>query len=200
MTINYQAVQGTLIGILILSTFVVAIAYAYKKRLLLSWGRLLSKEEIQSETEGYTDNPSLAKAVKTSLIGPTRQYSKASHDLLPPLMDHPDFDLNEDDGYFETGDDDVRYELVDDEDLSLLKTAEAVVADIQNIVNNIASSPANPEEVCSKISAVLIDMTYLTGTEYYDAINSFIAVTVKRDTDLELTRDEIEALWLAEAA
>lgn len=182
MTNNFQAMQMTLIGILILSTFLVALAVAYKKRLLVTWGKALAKEPDQ--------DPAGLSA---------HQYAKAAAELLPPLIDRPiveeEFEMEEDD-YYEEGDD-IRYELVDDDDLSLLKTAEAIVGEIQSVVNHIASRPANPDEVCSKIHFVLRDMSYLITTEYYDAINSFVAVTVKRDCDLELTKDDIEALWPA---
>lgn len=84
--------------------------------------------------------------------------------------------------------------------VTLLKEAELVVEKIQDVVDHIASRPANPEEVYTKIQAIVSDYSFFFDTEYYDAINNFISVTVHRDCDLQLTEDEIKGLWYAAAA
>jgi hypothetical protein len=183
MNTNFQPVQMTLMGILLISTFVAAVAVAYRKKLLVTWGKVLDKT---SATEPVAFS--------------SKKFAAAAADLLPRLIDRPDIPPADQSGYFEEEDDEARYELVDDEDLTLLKTAESIVADIQLEVDHIPSGPDNKDKVCSKIHAILRDMRFLHETEYYDAINSFVAVTVHRDCDLELTKDEIQSLWLAEAA
>src|ERR1039457_4201786 len=47
------------------------------------------------------------------------------------------------------------WEFSDDNDNLLLKEAEKVVEEIQGTINHIASNPPNPEEVSSKINAIV---------------------------------------------
>lgn len=90
----------------------------------------------------------------------------------------------------------TQLELVEDEESLLLKTAEKLVDEVQEIVTfHIASFPPNPDEVYTKIKAHLSGYSILCNTEYEDAINRFIAVTVKRDCELELTEKELSLLW-----
>ncbi|RPE13175.1 hypothetical protein EGT74_06490 [Chitinophaga lutea] len=77
----------------------------------------------------------------------------------------------------------------------LLKAAENVVEKIQEQINHIASDPPNPEEVHSKIRAILVKYSIFHHTDYYEAINTYISVSVERDLDLRLTKAEIESLW-----
>ena len=85
--------------------------------------------------------------------------------------------------------------MVEDEESVLLKAAEIVVEKVQDVVNHIASSPPNPEEVFTKIRAIVNQYQIFHDTEYFDAINSFIAVTVARDCGIKLTKDELLSLW-----
>lgn len=86
-------------------------------------------------------------------------------------------------------------EFVEDEASTLLKEAEKVVENVQEVVNHIASSPANKDEVTSKIKNILSNYSIFHNTEYFDAINSFIQVTVERDCSIQLSREELIALW-----
>jgi succinate dehydrogenase flavin-adding protein (antitoxin of CptAB toxin-antitoxin module) len=95
-------------------------------------------------------------------------------------------------------------DLPSDEDLTdwvpdaesvLMKEAEDTVEKIQTVLDNIASYPANPEEVFSKIQAVVSGQKLFINTEYYDAINHFIMVAVKRDAKIEFTEKEVASLW-----
>src|SRR5205085_1007564 len=76
-------------------------------------------------------------------------------------------------------------EMVDDEENILLKAAEIVVEKVQDVVNHIASSPPNPDEVLSKLKFIVNQYQIFKNTEYFDAINSFIAITVERDCSLQ---------------
>ena len=97
--------------------------------------------------------------------------------------------------------DDVDIQMIDDEPCSfLLKEAEWVVEQIQEVVDHITSRPANPDEVFTKIRAIVSQYTLFENTEYYEAINNFVAVTVQRDCDLALTADDLKALWWTDAA
>jgi hypothetical protein len=51
--------------------------------------------------------------------------------------------------------------------------------------------------VTSKIRAIVTSYTILEDTEYYDSINHYISVAVKRDAAITLSGEEIQALWAA---
>jgi hypothetical protein len=93
----------------------------------------------------------------------------------------------------EAGDD--MLEMVVDADSVLLKEAEAVVEKIEETVQQIESSPPNPEEVYSKISSILRGYSIFLNTEYFEAINNFIRITVSRDCNIKWTEQELVALW-----
>jgi hypothetical protein len=90
---------------------------------------------------------------------------------------------------------DALIEMVDDEDSALLKAAEIVVEKIQDVVTHIASSPPSHEEVYSKIRNVVNQYRIFHDTEYFDAINSFISITVERDCSIKFSKDELLSLW-----
>ena len=89
----------------------------------------------------------------------------------------------------------TQLEMVDDAESVLLKAAEIVVEKVQNVVNHIASSPPNREEVSSKIKSIVRQYRIFENTEYYDAINSFIAITVERDCSIKFSKEELLSLW-----
>lgn len=84
---------------------------------------------------------------------------------------------------------------VPDAESVLMKEAEETVDNIQDVLDHIASYPANPEEVFSKIKAVVSPQKMFLNTEYYEAINHYIAVAVKRDAKIEFNEMEIASLW-----
>jgi hypothetical protein len=140
-------------------------------------------------------HPSPASRAAVVAVNPDRNF--------PPLIDKPSDHPAEQAGLgerkFDQPDDDV--EMIDEEDSSfLLKSAEAVVEQIQAVVDQIATRPANPDEVFTKIRAIVSQYTVFENTEYYDAINNFVAITVQRDCDLALTADDLKALWWKDAA
>jgi len=87
------------------------------------------------------------------------------------------------------------WEFADDDDNLLLKEAEKVVEEIQGTIDHIASNPPNPEEVSSKINAIVKQYKVFENTEYFEAINSFIAVSAERDCKIKYSKEEILALW-----
>jgi hypothetical protein len=123
----------------------------------------------------------------------------ASEQLLPHLIDKPADHPVEQAGIYEDEDDTV-YEMVDMEDVTLLKEAEKVVEEIQDVVDHIASYPPDREEVFTKIKAIVCQYRLFMDTEYYDAINSFVAVTVQRDCAINFPLHDLKALWYNEAA
>ena len=137
---------------------------------------------------------------------PTRAAvaSAPSDRFFPPLIDKPadpSFDQTGAAAHMTGVARDADVEMIDDEAGSfLLKEAEAVVEQIQAVVDHIATRPANPDEVFTKIRAIVSQYTLFENTEYYDAINNFVAVTVQRDCDLALTADDLKGLWWREAA
>lgn len=86
-------------------------------------------------------------------------------------------------------------ERIEDNEAILGKEAEKVVEEIQETINHIASHPPNPEEVFTKISAIVRTYRIFLNTEYFEPINRFIALTVSRDCHLQWSETELLALW-----
>lgn len=86
-------------------------------------------------------------------------------------------------------------ERVEDKDTILGKEAEKVVEEIQETLDHIASNPPNPEEVYTKVNAIVRNYQIFQNTEYFEPINRFIALAVSRDCHLEWTEPELLALW-----
>lgn len=91
--------------------------------------------------------------------------------------------------------DESGFEMVEDDQQTLLKEAEKVVDNIQDAINHIASAPPNPEEVHSKIKSIVTPYRFLLETEYYESINTYIALSVERDCGMVLTPSELATLW-----
>jgi hypothetical protein len=144
---------------------------------------------------GWPTRPAAAQTVATSAQAVDSIVSESLAPLIDKPADHPSEIAGVYDPY-----EDPYYEPIDDGAVTLLKAAEHVVEQIQEVVDHIASHPANPEEVYMKIGAIVSQYSFFEGTEYYDAINSFIAVTVQRDCDLALTEEDLKTLWLERAA
>lgn len=133
--------------------------------------------------------------------------SKTAEPFFPALIDKPAADpIHPTSAHVSTADysDDDIMVMVDEDESFLLKSAENVVEQIQSVVDEIAAGPspypANPDEVFTRIRAIVSQYRIFENTEYYDAINNFVAVTVQRDCDLALTPDDLKGLWLLEAA
>lgn len=122
-------------------------------------------------------------AAATPLVHPT---------LLPVAREEEDEII----AWSDFTDEDV-IEWLPEAESALLAEAESAIGRIQEVLNHIASSPANPEEVTSKISAIVTSYVILQDTEYYDSINHYISVAVRRDADITLSGEEIQALWAA---
>jgi hypothetical protein len=91
--------------------------------------------------------------------------------------------------------DDMQVEMLDDDDAILVKEAERVVEHIQDVISHIASHPANPDEVRSKIQAVVSQYKIFQNTEYFEAINAFIAQAVESECGIRWTAQDIVPLW-----
>lgn len=96
---------------------------------------------------------------------------------------------------FPEPEEDLFLELLEENDSILLKEAERVVEEIQDTLDHIASSPANPEEVTTKIKAIVSPYSIFLETEYYDSINAYIAMAVERDCGISFSREELQHLW-----
>jgi hypothetical protein len=92
-------------------------------------------------------------------------------------------------------DDDDTLEILQDDDYILVKEAEKVVEQIQVEINHIVSNPPNPEEVFSKINAIVRQYRIFENTEYFEPINRFVALAVQRDCNIQWTEKDIMALW-----
>lgn len=126
---------------------------------------------------------------------PNKNISPAFN-LIPrgsaqPENEELSFELEEEDDLEQSG-----WELVDDDDISiLLKEAEHVTESVDHVIQTISSDPVNSAEVFTKIRAILSQYRIFLNTEFYDAINRYVAVAVERDLSISFTPDEITELW-----
>jgi hypothetical protein len=139
-------------------------------------------------------SPTLFKSNKNTL-----QYSQSASPGFPPaLIDRPILDQDEhaiitvDRGYTE----DPKLEIIEDEETALLKAAEIIVEKVQDAVNSLASTSPSPGDVFTRIKSIVHQYKIFDGTEYFDAINSFISVTVERDCNIRFTKDQLLQLWV----
>lgn len=186
----FNSISATEIAFVAIGTiclYVVILGIVYGKKLVTSWGRNIGHPIVQTSANAQPAGKAWPKS-----------------ELLPPLIDKPADHPVEQAGTFEPVEqenDDYDFEMSQEAGATtLLKEAERVVEQIQDVVSHIASFPANPDEVFSKIRAVVSEYRIFIDTEYFDAINSFIAVTVQRDCDLALTEEDLKTLWFAQAA
>lgn len=167
--------------------FVIIAAFVYGKKLMSTWGRTLSS----------TMTPAMASSHKSA--------SHPASDAFPPLIDRPADPPAEQNHFFGQPQEESAFsDFTEDEEEEgtnfLLLEAEKVVERIQTMITNIESSPANPEEVKSKLKAIVSQYRIFVNTEYYEAINSFIAISVQRDCDLRLEESELHYLWMRQVA
>ena len=157
--------------------YYMVLAFTHRKKLLAS----LSKSAAPT--------PGAASLLATS-NGHNEQFP---FQLIDKPADHPQEQIVvtfEDDPF-----ENPTVELVDDQGTIMLKEAEKLVEQIQETVNHVASNPPNPEEVHSKIRSIVSRYKLFENTEYYEAINSFVAITVERDCTIAFSQEELQALW-----
>lgn len=145
-----------------------------------------------------TGNKNVLSLLNKRKADPALQLSRAATTGFPPaLIDRPIVEFNDQTIITVEKEwaEEPKFEMVDDEENALLKAAEIVVEKVQDIVTHIASNPPNPEEVFTKIRSVLKEYRIFHNTEYFDAINSFVAVTVERDCGIQFTKNELMQLW-----
>ncbi len=143
-------------------------------------------------------NKNVLTQITKGKANPVLQVNRASSPVFPPaLIDKPIDQFNDQAGLTLEKEmpEEPKFEMVDDQENILLKAAEIVVEKVQDIVSHIASNPPNPQEVFTKIRSVLKDYSLFHNTEYFDAINSFVAVTVERDCGIQFTKQELIQLW-----
>ncbi len=184
---NVSTPELAFIAIGTLGLYVIIMALVYGKKLIAPWGRIFGQSMTPAvATSGHTGN------------------AWGKKDAFPPLIDRPAdppaeqsrFNGESEDGhaYFEPGEEE------EEATTTLLKEAEKVVERIQTVIEHIESSPANPDEVKSKLKAIVSQYRIFVDTDYYEAINNFIAITVERDCDLHLVEEDLHTLWLRQAA
>lgn len=138
------------------------------------------KPAVQSNASVADASPKPAPNI-LPIIGAAHVAQEAM--ALPPSSETPQVDWN-----------DLEMKEEDDSNI-LLKEAEKIVERIQDTINHIASNPPNHEEVTSKIHALVSPYQIFLDTEYYDSINTYIALAVQRDCSIQLTPDQLKALW-----
>lgn len=78
--------------------------------------------------------------------------------------------------------------LLEEADTVLLLEAEKLISEVETIA-------ASKVDVYSKLQRVIPGFMLLFKTKYYDPVNEFIALTVNRETGVELSERELTALW-----
>jgi hypothetical protein len=86
-------------------------------------------------------------------------------------------------------------EMLDDDDSILVKEAENVIELIQVEIDHIASNPPNPEELFTKIRAIVNQYRIFENTEYFEPINRYIALAVNRDCNIQWSEQDLQVLW-----
>lgn len=135
--------------------------------------------------------------IKPKGISSLNLVQSAEQDFPPALIDRPLLELSDNAEVIieQPPVIDGKFLPVEDEESALLKAAEIVVEKVQDVISHIASDPPNLEEVTSKIKAIVNPYTIFRDTEYFDALNSFIAISVERDCGISLTKEQLLALW-----
>lgn len=146
-----------------------------------------------------TKNKNVFASTFKSKEQPSLQLSQTlSGGYPPPLIDRPALYLDEnatltiEKEYTE----DPKLEIIEDEESALLKAAEVIVEKIQNTVNSLVSTSPDETVVLSRIKSIVSQYRVFDGTSYFDAINSFIAITVERDCNIRFTKDQLHQLWI----
>jgi hypothetical protein len=78
--------------------------------------------------------------------------------------------------------------LLEEADTVLLLEAEKLISEVEAI----ASSKV---DVYGKLQIAIPGFMLLFKTKYYEPVNEFIALTVNRETGVELSEKELTALW-----
>lgn len=146
----------------------------------------------------FFSKKAIAVPNRNARVGDALSFSQVNTEDFPQLIDRPTLDSEEKLAVTlgkQKEPNDGEMEMLEDAESVLLKAAEVVVEKVQNVISHIASSPPNPEEVFTKIKSIVSPYKIFHDTEYFDAINSFIAVTVERDCAIKLTKNELLNLW-----
>jgi hypothetical protein len=149
--------------------------------LLYRSGILKPKNATVASAENIVDNSDIIPRQSV------KEATSAKMTLPPAIASLPIPEVEEID---ESG-----FEMLDDKDSALLKEAERIVDKIQDSIDHIASNPPNLEEVTSKIRAIISPYKLLLETEYYDSINTYIALATERDCGIKFSPDELKSLW-----
>ncbi len=78
--------------------------------------------------------------------------------------------------------------LIEEADTILLLEAERLVSEVESIA-------ASKVDVYGKLQQLIPGFLMLHKTEYYDPINKLIFLTVQSECDIELSEQQLAALW-----
>lgn len=160
----------------------VLLPFLLAPKLKLALG-FITKPEIPPKT-----NAEASSVLKHELIAPVTTMTTPKDEWTFEIHENED----DEEDFFNADD----FEWLPMAESILLKQAEEVVEEIQNTINHIASLPVNHEEVTSKLNAILSNYTIFKSTEYFDVLNNYVTMAVKRDCDIELSEKEVHQLWL----
>ena len=89
---------------------------------------------------------------------------------------------------FEDQWEEIKPELIEDDETVLLFEAEKLINDIESVVHT-------NHDVYVRLKQLLSGYHLFYNTEYHEAINRFITIKLKRDCNIELSETELAALW-----
>ena len=133
-------------------------------------------------------------------VNPALQFSHLSASGFPEhLIDRP-MDYNNDEETITIDKqglaEEAKLEMIDDAESLLLKAAEIVVEKVQQVVDHLSSRPTDSNEVLSRIKNIVSQYRIFQNTDYFEPINSFIAITVERDCGIQLKKEELMQIWV----
>jgi hypothetical protein len=121
----------------------------------------------------------LSKKTLATLVVPTRSHFES----VVPTATADEMEMSFEEQWEETNPG-----LVEDDETVLLMEAEKLISEIESIV-------ATNHDVYAKLNRLLSGFNLFYNTDYHEAINRFIAVTVKRECNMSLSAEELASLW-----
>ncbi|WP_127127954.1 hypothetical protein [Pseudoflavitalea rhizosphaerae] len=162
--------------------------------LILKRARIIKLNTAGSQRTSLPNRPIAYKGY--SLIDPIENFSSAIQSTMAanfPVGTEYEGEIEPEDW------NDIELTHVDEVSF-LMREADYVVEKIQDVLAHIASNPPNPEEVTSKVSAIVQPYRIFFDTEYYNSINAYISLAVERDCGIQLSKANIESLWFKSSA
>lgn len=113
----------------------------------------------------------------------TAQTTHAHFESVVPVIEEHEIEL-----LYEAAPEMEHPTLLENDETVLLMEAERIITEVEAIA-------ASKADVLNKIKTLLSGFNLFYNTDYHEAINRFIAATLKSECELDLPNAEIDALW-----